>query len=213
MPFTHLFTVGGNLATINTTALGYMYYNGWYEIWWDNYQLIQVATRVYGDYTDAFTAHYPVDSRKNTLVIHRDNAVTANSMFDQQMWLTAVPDNSFNNVVEANLMFRDNQRLPKMPENSFANVVDAQGMFHRCYRVQDIPASNKFDKVTGAADMFNVCSSLSSIPADSFNNVIDSRAMFAGCYSLSSVPSNKFNTVISAWRYVPRMFSFKCYTT
>lgn len=129
MPFTRLYTVGGNLATINTSALGYMYYNGWYEIWDRNYSRTSAATKVRGDYTKAFEVGYGYDTHRNTLVINRDNAVTANSMFYNQLWLTAIPDNSFNNVVEARMMFHDNQRLPKMPENSFANVVEGSFMF------------------------------------------------------------------------------------
>lgn len=177
MPFTRLYTVGGNLATLNNnaSAAGYMYYNGWYEIWNNSYWMRAYATKVYGDYTNAFTSMYPGDSQKNTVVINRDNAVTANRMFYGQLWLTAIPDNSFNNVIEANQMFSQNFLLPKMPENSFANVVEASSMFNTCSSIKEIPASNKFDKLTGARAMFGGCSSLSAIPADSFNKVIDGR--------------------------------------
>lgn len=203
MAIQKLYTVGGNLATLYNGATALQYYDpdGYYILY--NTTSESAAKSESGNYSSAFTARRPPFSSSTyytDLRVIRDNAITARYMFANNISLTGLPDNCFNNVTDASYMFRNCEALEKLGDNCFAKVENVSDMFDNCKSLTSLGENTFSNAVYGANSLFDSSLKLVYIADNSFNKLTGAMSILG---TLSAIPANSFNSITTAWHSYP----------
>lgn len=207
MPFTHLYTVGGNLATLynGATALG----------WRDPYNPLNLPPR---------TLRVKFDNNVIEPVTYYQlgnwTYVSANTWdwtYDTDDWYGGLEDLGYfslsnysiiagntESITSMNQLFQDYGDPP--PDRKFSitacapinlkNVVNANRMFHAAWNLLDMPALD-YSHLLYTESMFERCTAMSSVIDNTFNSVVHADEMFNDCWSMSAYPQDSLLAVSS----------------